>query len=464
MANAKRPASPREPSSQSRPRLPAVASSKRDSEDGREPSRDILRTYFRQIGTVPLLTREEEVAIAKRIEAGERVILQTLLGCPAGLVELGHIEEGLRASTIRARDVVRSTGDEGTDWETVEQRRVLRLLDTVLHRPARAEGPAPRRRRTERTASAPVDDARLEALMAIRLSKRAIDGMVSRIRERFEEGNRGPAARGARDATEGNLDEIRTACAVIAEAEQISHRARAELVEANLRLVVSIAKRYANRGPMFVDLVQEGNIGLMRAAEKFEYQRGYKFSTYATWWVRQAVTRAFADQSQTIRAPAHIVELVGRVVRTSRSFVQEYGREPTPAEIAAKLQVPADHVTAALRSTRQPISLETPIGGDESHRVSDTLQDHGTVSPLEAAMATRLAEQATRLLEALTPREAEVIRLRFGIGDALEHTLEEVGVLFSVSRERIRQIEASALRRLRERRQAKDIKSWLEGS
>jgi RNA polymerase primary sigma factor len=449
-----------------------VASPKRSSGEEREPSRDILRTYFRQIGTVPLLTREQEVAIAKRIEAGERVILQTLLACPAGLVELGHLEEGLRDSTVRARDVVRSTGDEGTDWEAVEQRRVLRLLETVLHPAARApEGQGTRRRRGERaaattaTAASPAptpEDGRLEALMAIRLSKRAIDGMVTRIRERFDDRGRNGAP--PEIPAEGSVDDIRTACAIIAEAEQVSHRARAELVEANLRLVVSIAKRYANRGPMFVDLVQEGNIGLMRAAEKFEYQRGYKFSTYATWWVRQAVTRAFADQSQTIRAPAHIVELVGRVVRTSRSFVQEYGREPTPAEIAAKLQVPADHVTAALRSTRQPISLETPIGGDESHRVSDTLQDHGTVSPLEAAMATRLAEQATRLLEALTPREAEVIRLRFGIGDSLEHTLEEVGVLFSVSRERIRQIEASALRRLRERRQAKDIKSWLEGS
>jgi RNA polymerase primary sigma factor len=230
-----------------------------------------------------------------------------------------------------------------------------------------------------------------------------------------------------------------------------------------LRLVVSIAKRYARHGPIFVDLVQEGNIGLMRAAEKFEYRRGYKFSTYATWWVRQAVTRAMTDQSQLIHVPMHIVDLAGKVLRTSRSFAQETGREPSPAEIGEKLQLPPAQVMTAQRCTKQPISLEMPVGGEESRRVGDNLADTQAVSPLDAVVSARLAAQAAGLLDRLTPREADVLRLRFGLGDAPEHTLEEVGHRYSVSRERIRQIEAGALRRLREWRDVGQTKSWLEG-
>jgi RNA polymerase primary sigma factor len=398
-----------------------------------------LESYFRRIGTVRLLTREEEVSIAQRIEAGERAILQTILRCRAGLAEIEQLETALRDGSIPVREVLRPSGDEVDGWEAAELQRILPVLASIS------------RAGSGRASKAERDP--LEALLAIRLTKRAIDGIAGRTRERLEREDGG-------DDVEGR----RKACAAIEQAERACIRARGQLVEANLRLVVSIARRYAKRGPMFVDLLQEGNIGLMRAVEKFEYRRGYKFSTYATWWVRQAITRAIAEQTNMIHTPVHVVELVGKVTRTSRSLLQEYGREPTPAEVAGKLQVPVEHVEAALRSTRQPISFETPIGGDEDHRIADKLSDPRAVSPMEAVATARLAEQTAGLLEdILTPREAEIVRQRFGLGDGVEHTLEEIGNRFSVTRERIRQIEAIALGRLRERLRAKRIDSWVEG-
>ncbi len=266
----------------------------------------------------------------------------------------------------------------------------------------------------------------------------------------------------AEEMAQAKAEELKNIVSVIKSGEAKAARAKKEMVEANLRLVISIAKKYTNRGLQFLDLIQEGNIGLMKAVDKFEYRRGYKFSTYATWWIRQAITRAIADQARTIRIPVHMIETINKLIRTSRQLVQELGREPTPEEIAMKMEVPVDKVRKVLKIAQEPISLETPIGEEEDSHLGDFIEDKQVGSPVESMIGLSLREQTNKVLNSLTPREEKVLRLRFGLSDGCEHTLEEVGQDFAVTRERIRQIEAKALRKLRHPSRSKKLRSFLE--